>query len=123
VTDEVVAAAARRAQALVERDREALLALHHPDLRWTTHRGEVLDRERYVRGNVDGGLVWRGQRLEDVAVVPAGAVAVLTAVVVDEVEQDGVAATNRLRLTQVWVRDGDGWICLAGHAGPPLAAT
>ena len=120
MTEDVVAAAERRAHALVDRDREALLALHHPELRWTTHRGDVLDRERYVRGNTEGDLVWRAQRLEDVEVTVAGDAAVLTAVVVDEVEQDGAAVTNRLRLTQVWTRDGDGWVCLAGHAGPKL---
>jgi Domain of unknown function (DUF4440) len=64
--DEVVAAAERRARALVERDAETLRALHHPDLRWTTHRGAVLDRDAYVRANTEGALVWRAQALEDV---------------------------------------------------------
>lgn len=120
MSGEVVAAAERRARALVDRDREALLALHHPSLRWTTHRGEVLDRERYVSGNTEGDLVWRAQRLEDVEVTVTGDAAVLTAVVVDEVEHGSAAVTNRLRLTQVWIRDGDGWVCVAGHAGPKL---
>jgi ketosteroid isomerase-like protein len=117
---EVLDAAERRARALVERDAAALLALHHPELRWTTHRGEVLDRESYVRGNTEGELRWLEQRLEDTAVVIEGETAVLTAVVVDEVERDGRHETFRLRLTQTWVRDGDGWVVLAGHAGPKL---
>jgi hypothetical protein len=120
VKEEVVAAAERRARALAERDREALLALHHPDLRWTTHRGEVLDRDAYVGGNTEGPLVWRGQRLEEVEVALAGTVAVLVAVVVDDVELDGEPVTNRLRLTQTWVRGEGGWTCLAGHAGPEI---
>jgi hypothetical protein len=44
---------------------------------------------------------------------------VLVAVVVDEVEREGERVTNRLRLTQTWVQSDDGWVCLAGHAGPP----
>jgi hypothetical protein len=120
VRDEVLAAAERRSRALVGRDRDALHALHHPQLRWTTHRGDVLDRDDYVRGNTEGPLVWLGQRLEDADVVAAGDAAVLTAVVVDEVEQGGERMTNRLRLTQVWVRGDEGWTCLAGHAGPPV---
>jgi hypothetical protein len=120
VRDDVVAAAERRARALVERDAEALRALHHAELRWTTHRGAVLDREAYVRGNTEGALVWRGQRLEDVDVVVVGETAVLTGIAVDDVERGGVAATNRLRLTQVWVRGGRGWTCVAGHAGPAV---
>jgi len=117
--EEVRAAAERRGRALADRDAGELLRLHHPALRWTTHRGEVLDRERYVAGNTEDRLVWRAQRLEDVAVTVAGDTAVLVAVVVDEVEQDGEPVTNRLRLTQTWVRGDDGWVCLAGHAGPP----
>lgn len=117
---EVLGAAERRARALVDRDPAALRRLHHPELRWTTHRGDVLDRERYVRGNTEGPLVWRAQRLEQVEVTVAGGAAVLVAVVVDEVEQDGEPLTNRLRLTQTWVQSTDGWVCLAGHAGPPV---
>jgi hypothetical protein len=120
VRDEVVAATERRARALVERDANALRELHHPALRWTTHRGDVLDREAYVRANTAGTLVWRAQRLEDVEVARAGDAAVLVAVVVDEVERAGRVVTNRLRMTQTWVRGADGWTCLAGHAGPPL---
>ena len=116
----MLAAAARRARALADGDAEALRALHHPELRWTTYRGDVLDRETYVRGNTDGSLRWLAQRLEDATVVVAGDAAVLTAVVVDEVERDGLRQTFRLRLTQTWVRDGDGWAVLSGHAGPPV---
>lgn len=117
---DVVAAAERRARALVERDPDALLRLHHPGLRWTTHSGEVLDRETYVRGNAEGTLVWRAQRLEDVEVAIAGNTAVLVAVVVDVVEVDGAPLTNRLRVTQTWIRRAGDWVCLAGHAGPRL---
>jgi hypothetical protein len=118
--DAVLLAAGRRARALVERDGDALRALHHPDLRWTTYRGVVLDRDAYVRGNVEGDLVWRAQRLEDVEVLIAADTAVLVAVVDDEVERAGSRETHRLRLTQTWVRDGGTWRCLAGHAGPPV---
>ena len=119
----VLAAAERRARALAAGDAAALLALHHPALRWTTFRGDVLDRESYVRGNTDGSLQWLEQRLENATVVVEGDTAVLTAVVVDEVERKRRRETFRLRLTQTWVRDGDGWVVLAGHAGPPVEST
>jgi ketosteroid isomerase-like protein len=80
----------------------------------------VLDRDAYVQGNTERDLVWRGQTLEDADVVVDGDAAVLTAIVVDEVEEHGVPRRHRLRLTQVWVRAADGWLCLAGHAGPLL---
>jgi ketosteroid isomerase-like protein len=119
--DEVLAAARERADALVRGDVERLRRVLHPDLRWTTHRGEVLDRERYVAGNTAGPLAWLGQRLHDVELAVVGATAVLVAVVEDDVERDGVRQTFRLRLTLTWVRDERGWTCLAGHAGPPVA--
>jgi ketosteroid isomerase-like protein len=112
----VLDAAEQRARALVAGDADALRALHHPALRWTTYRGDVLDRESYVRGNTEGELRWIEQRLEEVGVVVEGETAVLTAAVVDEVERDGRRETFRLRLTQTWVRDGDRWVVLAGHA-------
>jgi Domain of unknown function (DUF4440) len=115
---DVLAAARRRAQALVDRDATMLAELHHPALRWTTFRGDVLDRARYVRGNTESDLVWLGQQLDDPEVVVAGDTAVLTAMVHDEVERDGVSQTFSLRLTQTWIRTPEGWRCLAGHAGP-----
>lgn len=117
---EVLAAAGRRAEALAERDANALRALLHPALRWTTFMGEVLDREAYITGNTAGDLVWLSQRLADVNVTVEGTTAVLTAVVTDSVRRDGHDRVFRLRLTQTWVRGADGWRCLAGHAGPEV---
>lgn len=90
----------------------------HPELRWTTYTGAVLDRDAYVAGNTEGSLVWHAQRVEEPLVTVVGDTAVLTAVVVDEVERDGTRETFRLRLTQTWVREHGVWRCLAGHAGP-----
>jgi ketosteroid isomerase-like protein len=120
--EDVLAAALRRAGALADRDAAALTALHHPDLRWTTFLGDVLDRELYVSGNTEGSLIWRAQSLDDPEVAVVGDTAVLTAVVRDEVERDGVAESFTLRITQTWVRTAEGWRCLAGHAGPRLGA-
>ena len=120
--DRVIEAARRRAAALAARDRAGLLELHHPDLRWTTHDGAVLDRDAYVGGNTDGDLVWRGQELLEIDVVVAGGCAILSAIVVDQVERGGVAQTFRLRVTQAWVEEDGRLQCLAGHAGPRVPA-
>jgi ketosteroid isomerase-like protein len=120
VEREILEATERRSRALVARDAEALRALHHPRLRWTTHRGDVRDREAYVDGNTNADLVWRAQRLEQPEVVLAGDTAVLTAVVYDEFERAGTPDAHRMRLTLTWVREPAGWVVLAGHAGPVL---
>src|SRR4051794_11324470 len=59
----VLNAAKQRARALVAGDAEKLRELMHPDSRWTTHRGDVLDRDSYIEGNTNGELRWLGQRL------------------------------------------------------------
>ena len=114
---EVLAAAERRAAALVARDADLLLEIMHPSLQWTTFTGEVLTREQYVAGNTRGDLRWRSQYLAEPRVVVVGDTAVLTASVTDTVTRDGRDRTFTLRLTQTWVRDPRGWRCLAGHAG------
>ena len=117
---EVLAAVRGRAAALAARDATALRERLHPGFRWTSHRGEVFDREAYVAANTGGALVWRRQVVEAPDVVVAGVTAVVTGVVRDDVERDGAPASFAMRLTQVWVHDDGRWLCLAGHAGPLL---
>jgi ketosteroid isomerase-like protein len=118
--EEVAAAARRRAAALAAGDEAALRLLMHPDLQWTTLRGEVLGYEDYITGNTRGSLRWRAQRLEGIKVAVAGSTAVLTAAVTDEVSRDGRDQVFQLRVTLTWVRTPQGWRCLAGHASPPV---
>ena len=117
--DEVIAAALRRAAALADADAAALRLLMHPDLQWTTLRGEVLGYADYIAGNTSGDLRWRAQRLADVKVAVVGDTAVLTAAVTDELTRDGQNMSFTVRLTQTWVRTPAGWRCLAGHACVP----
>jgi uncharacterized protein (TIGR02246 family) len=117
-TDDVLQAATERAEALRRGDAGTLRSLMHPQLRWTTFRGAVLDRDDYINGNTNGSLRWHAQRLLDPRVAVVGDTAVLTAVVADDVTHDGGRETYRLRLTQTWVRQDGKWLCLSGHAGP-----
>jgi Domain of unknown function (DUF4440) len=117
---DVLAAVERRAAALVSCDAAELRRLMHPELRWTTHRGAVLDRDAYIVGNTNGSLIWHEQRLEQPTVTVVGDTAVLRAIVVDDVARGGERETYRLRLTQTWVRESRTWRCVAGHAGPRL---
>jgi ketosteroid isomerase-like protein len=120
--EEVLAAAAARADALARGDSDALRARLHPLFAWTSHRGDAFDREAYVRRNTRGEVRWHGQALEDVRVVVVGDTAVLRCTAVDRVGTDG-PEVFRMPMTQTWVRSGDGWRCLAGHAGPRVGTT
>jgi uncharacterized protein DUF4440 len=123
VEGQVVAAAERRAAALVAGDGSRLTELLHEEFRWTTHRGESLARDEYVRRNTGGHTSWRAQELEAPDVVVVGATAVLSTVVRDVVVgAHGHDETFRMPVTQVWVGAGGSWRCLAGHAGPLLGA-
>lgn len=116
---DVLAAAQARADALAAGDAAGLTGLLHEDFRWTSHVGETFDRDEYVRRNTTGTTVWRSQELGGAHVVVVADTGVLYADVVDVVEgADGTPTAYRMPVTQVWVREGARWQCLAGHAGP-----
>jgi len=117
-TGEVLTVVQRRADALAGADATTLLAILHPDFRWTSHRGATFDRDTYIRENTVGTLSWKRQTLTGATVIVAGDTAVVLALVTDEVTRDGQAETFCMPMTQTWVRDGGRWTCLAGHAGP-----
>ena len=118
--DEVIAAARARAAALPARDVDALHRLLHPEFRWASHLGHVLDRDGYVARNTDGRTAWLEQDLGDPHVTVVGGTAVLYTVVTDTIETAQGPETFRMPMTQTWVREEEGWRCLAGHAGPRL---
>ena len=122
VVAEVRQAAEARAVALASGDSEALRELLHEDFRWTTHVGQVFDRDEYIRRNAEGVTVWRSQTLGASEVMIVGETAVLLTVVTDVVvDADQKDAEFRMPVTQVWVRTRGTWQCLAGHAGPRLS--
>jgi len=115
--DEVLMVAELRAAALVAGEPDRLRRLLHPEFRWTSHRGERLDREGFVRFHTRE-LRWVKQRLEDAEVTVVGDTALLLCTAHDTVVRDGVEHELRMPVTQVWVRSHRSWVCLAGHAGP-----
>ncbi|WP_138444153.1 nuclear transport factor 2 family protein [Sinomonas susongensis] len=120
VREQVLEAAEARAEAMKAGDSQALTRLLHPDFRWTSHTGEQFDRAAYVRANTGGRTTWRGQDLGDPEILVAEGAAVLRTTVVDLVGESERTTLYRMPMTQVWVLTGQGWKCLAGHAGPRL---
>ena len=115
--DEVLMVAEMRASARVAGEPDRLRRLLHQEFRWTSHLGERLDREGYVRVNTRE-VRWVKQRLEDPEVTVVGDTAILLCTQHDTVIRDGVEDETRLAVTQVWVRAHRSWVLLAGHAGP-----
>jgi len=114
----VIEAAEARACFLSAGDADGLEGLLHENFRWTSHVGETFGRDEYIRRNTQGSVRWHSQRLGDVEVMVEGDTAVLHAEVTDVVGSGCEVETFQMPMTQVWVRQDDGWRCLAGHAGP-----
>lgn len=110
----------RRTDAVASGSEVQLERLLHREFVWTSHRGEVFDREGYVRANTGWSLSWRSLVLDDVRAVVTGDIGIVTATVTDTVEADGRPVRQRMRTTETWQRNGGEWACLAGHAGPLL---
>lgn len=117
-TEELLDAVRGRAAALAAGDPDGLRRFLHPAFRWTSHRGERVDREAYIANNTGSELVWLSQSLSEISVAVIDGLGVVTAIVTDTVERDGAAQTFRMPMTQTWIRAAEGWLCVAGHAGP-----
>ena len=85
---------------------------------WTSRRGQRFDRETYIRCNLLAHVRWHSQRLIDPAVTIAGRRALMICTVSDVVDVGSGSTVYEMPMTQVWIDDGDGWRCLAGHTGP-----
>jgi hypothetical protein len=55
--DEVLRAAAARTEPLGAGDAAIRRKMLHAEFRWTTHVGQILDRDEYIRRNTDGATV------------------------------------------------------------------
>jgi hypothetical protein len=115
---EVVDAARARGRALAAQDWAAVEAALHSDFVYVNAQGIRLGRDDYLGFVRHGPLRWREQRLQDVEVVVEEPVAVLTALVIDDVLVDGEPCELRFFTTQTYVRGADGWLYLAGQTGP-----
>lgn len=107
--EEVRAADARRFEAMVRRDREALDRLLADDLIYTHSTGQVETKTQFLASIASGGLVYRSIQPREVQVRLLGDVAVLTGRA-----ELGVRAQERdmdlaVRFTSVYVRRDGVW--------------
>lgn len=112
----VLDAISRRSAALVAKDTQTLLALHHPSFLYVNANGEVLDvvqyLDRYVRPDE---VRWTSQIVHDPRVAEAGGTSVVTFLVHDVARIGDYQLDDTFQCTQTWVWSDDGWRCLAGH--------
>jgi Domain of unknown function (DUF4440) len=114
----VKAAAQQRAAALARQDWATIERVLHPEFVYVNAEGIRLTRDDYLAFVRDGPLRWTSQTLEDVQVVSAGSVAVLTATVRDDVMVGDERHELVFMSTQTYVQEGGAWLYLAGQTGP-----
>jgi hypothetical protein len=120
-SDDVLAAALERADAMAGKDELGLRRLLHARFCWISHQGDWFDVESYIDTNRRGSNTWYGQELRQPEVRVVGDTAVLRCIVVDRVDTgSGRPETFVMPVTQTWVRQDGGWLLLAGHAGPRI---
>jgi hypothetical protein len=116
----VLEAIRRRSDALVTKDTDVLLALHHPGFVYVNASGDVMDREEYLDRYVRADDVrWVSQTVTDPRVTEAGGTAVVTFLVHDVARAGAYELDATFRSTQTWIRSDEGWRCLAGHTSEP----
>ena len=118
MSDDVLAAVAGRADALVAQDWAFVDAQLHAGFVYTNSRGERLTRSDYLAFLRDGPLRWARQWLESASAVVADRTAVVTGVVVDDVVIGGEPHLLRFATTQTYVQVDGAWSYLAGQTGP-----
>ncbi len=115
-SEDVIAAAQARAEAMAGKDDIRLRELLHPRFLWISHKGEWFDFDTYLQSNQHGPNAWFGQELHDPQVQVVGDTAVLRCVVEDRVDVgSGEPETFIMPMTQTWVRENGHWLCLAGR--------
>jgi len=117
----VLSLAERRRLALVDCDWAAVAAQLHPGFRYVNANGQRLDRDGYLAFLADGPVRWTAQTLVEPEVIADGPVAVLVAVVVDDVLDDGRSARCEFVTSQTYVEQGGEWLYLAGHTALPAS--
>jgi hypothetical protein len=114
----ILALAARRAEALCDRDGDVLRELLAPAFVYTNAHGTRLDRDGWLAFVLEGRMRWASQTLEDVEVLAFGDTVVLTGRVADVGEWDGEPVRWVFATTQIYVRQGGVFRYAAGHTGP-----
>src|SRR5262245_9737164 len=110
----------RRSDALVTKDIDELLALHHPRFVYVNASGGVLDRDEYLAQYVRPDEVrWISQTVHDPRVIEVDATAVVTFLVHDVARAGEYELDETFRSTQTWVLTDGTWRCLAGHTSIP----
>lgn len=114
---EVAAAVEALTKAMLEVDRDRLLALTAPQLSYGHSAGRVENRQQFVDYLVSHASAFRRIELSEQTIGMAGNNAIVRHLFVGEtVTPQGQVSPVRIGVMQVWTKPGRGWLLLARQA-------
>lgn len=120
-------ATAGDAQAVAQRDRALNTLISHHDavaardfyddqFVLTTSSGKMKNKDALLAEIMAAGLSFEANETSEVVVRVHGDTALLTAILHQKGVFNGKSFDSRLRVTDTWVREGNTWQLLGGHA-------
>jgi ketosteroid isomerase-like protein len=107
--EDILAADARRFDAMLQGDLAALEGLLAEDLTYTHSSGKAETRAQFLESLRSGKLRYLAASRSDVAVRVYGDTAVVTGRAEMKVSSQGQELTLPIRFTEVWVKSGGAW--------------
>lgn len=116
--DQIVELGRHWAKAELDADTEALGRLLDPDFVCVGPVGFVIDKEQYLAGRRSGDLKQQAFTWKPASLRVYGDAAIAVGTEDQTGTFRGRDASARLRVTQVWIRKGQGWVIASLHLSP-----
>ena len=115
----VAKAVAGLRQATLAQQRGQLEELCHAQLAYGHSDGRVETKAQFIEGVMTRKATVKALTLSDHVIDVVGANAIACHSWTSESELDGKATTTKIKVTQVWLKDGGAWKLLARQAARP----
>jgi hypothetical protein len=106
-------------QAMLGQQRAQLEELCHAQLAYGHSDGRVETKAQFIEGVMTRKAIVKALTLSDHVITVVGANAIARHSWTSESELDGKATTTKIKVMQVWLKDGGSWKLLARQAARP----
>jgi hypothetical protein len=106
-------------QATLSQQKSQLEELCHPQLAYGHSDGRVENKAEFINGVMTRKATVKSLALSDHVINVVGANAIARHAWTSESEMDGKATTTKIKVMQVWLKDGGAWKLLARQAARP----
>ena len=106
-------------QATLSQQKSQLEELCHPQLAYGHSDGRVENKAEFINGVMTRKATVKSLTLSDHVINVVGTSAIARHAWTSESEMDGKATTTKIKVMQVWLKDGGAWKLLARQAARP----